>query len=157
MIFTHPSGKRSISCSTVRSTYSNTRCKRLFFLNTSIKFTRLGCFNCWKEKRKVCQWHKTCFQNHSSKSTPLCVYKVLNAVHLYCSHLTLPMLRLLSAKVKGWKDFWKSCKPCQNNNNNNNNNIVIWYCALSICSYSLDSSHWVLSAEYPCARVSAIL
>ena len=26
--------------------------------------------------------------------------------------LTLPMLRLLSSKAQGWKDFWKPSKPC---------------------------------------------
>ena len=46
-------------------------------------------------------------------------------------NLTLPMLRLISSKAQKCKRFWKRSKPC-------------WY--------SLDSSRWALSDEYPFAR-----
>ena len=46
------------------------------------------------------------------------------------------MLRLLLSKAQGCKDFWKHL------------NLSCWH--------SLDSSPWVLSDGYPCARVSVI-
>ena len=51
------------------------------------------------------------------------------------STLTLPMLRLLSFKAQGRKDF--------------GNHLTL------PCWYSLESSRWVLSDEYPCARVQS--
>ena len=50
---------------------------------------------------------------------------------------TLPMLRLLSSKVQECKDILKNISTLS-------------------CWYSLDSSHRVLSDEYPYARVSVI-
>ena len=47
------------------------------------------------------------------------------------------MLRLLSPKAQGCKDFSKTILTLS-------------------CWYSLDSSRWVLSNDYPCARVSVI-
>ena len=50
--------------------------------------------------------------------------------YLFSKTLTLPMLRLLSSKAQGCKDFWKSPKPCY---------VGIWWIALS--EYSLMSTH----------------
>ena len=53
-------------------------------------------------------------------------------------YLALLMLRLLTPKAQGGKDFWKSSKPCH------------------VGFHLIDSSHWVLSDEYPYARVPVI-
>ena len=38
---------------------------------------------------------------------------LMNSSHEWRALLTLPMLRLLSSKEQGCKDFWKPSKPCQ--------------------------------------------
>lgn len=50
----YPLGCLSSSFSTVWSTYSNTRWRRFLRRNTSIKFTRFGCFNCWNIRTAKC-------------------------------------------------------------------------------------------------------
>ena len=54
------------------------------------------------------------------------------------TYLTLPIIRVLSSKAQGCKIFLITIQTL-------------------LCWYSLESSHWVLSDEYPCARVSVIL
>ena len=56
-------------------------------------------------------------------------------------YITLPMLRLLSSKVQGRKVFWKPL-----------NNV----CHVGINWIALSLSLWLLSDEYPCARISVI-
>lgn len=46
---TYPFGFLSSSFRSVWSQYSKTKCIFLFLLNTSMRFTRFGCFNCCKE------------------------------------------------------------------------------------------------------------
>ena len=45
---TYPLGFLSSSFKSVWSQYSKTKCIFLFLLNTSMRFTRFGCFNCCK-------------------------------------------------------------------------------------------------------------
>ena len=52
MGISYPLGCFSSSLSTVRSQYSKTRCSFFLRRKTSIKLTRFGCFNCWKEEEK---------------------------------------------------------------------------------------------------------
>ena len=40
------------------------------------------------------------------------MYQCFSHFSVFCIILTLPMLRLLSSKAQGRKDFWKPLKPC---------------------------------------------
>ena len=62
---------------------------------------------------------------------------VSEATKICVTLLTHPVLRLHLFKAQWYKDIWKKIKTLS-------------------CWYSLDSSHWVLSDEYPLPRVAVI-
>ena len=52
-------------------------------------------------------WKKACFE-----SLRIYYWKNTRYTLIQAAFLTLPMLRLLSCKAQGRKDFWKPSKPC---------------------------------------------
>ena len=89
-------------------------------------------------KGKIDRWidsHRRCVL---SQIDPKAIFSLLILVSVVieegCIVLTLPMLRQLSSKAQECKDFRKPSKPCH----------VVY----------LDTSHRVLSDEYPYTRVS---
>ena len=98
------------------------------------------CLPCWtsftvRSLGKLCRCSGIILQASGDYSTnPWLLPWIIQLIH---ELLTLLMLRLLSFKAQGCKDFWKN----------------IW--TLSYW-YSLESSCWGLSNEYPFARVSVI-
>ena len=82
----YPWGYLSSSLSTVWSTYSNTRCNLFFLLNTSIRFTRFGCFSCCKHKKIMLAMDKPFMWLGK-----IVVMIGLRVVNLYCSMRLLLM------------------------------------------------------------------
>ena len=109
-VCSHPLLCFSISFSSVRSQYSNTKCNFLFLLNTSIKFTKFGCFSCWKNnalmlENKSCQYRQE--GQYWRKATP--IVSIRTCICFAHNKLHPPISQSIVCKVFSKSSVWRLC------------------------------------------------
>ena len=90
-------------------------CEKCLWLGLVACFTHKQCYPHlqWSKHLKgwKWQWYEQTLPLHSSLTSSIMIWYTVWYGSLICL-LTVPVLRLLSSKAQGCKDFWKPSKPC---------------------------------------------